>query len=248
MGSLGRRGGTPSNIFQNRRNWGVRGPAGVWWEPRNRAYVSLHAYMKSLPEPQGCYSKGTPSHLLRCTYSGPTVCQEKHRVQWWTRQSCCLINQAIIKWWLLRKENYSVISGLCVFKGPSLCLGVIKTLQGITGGPGFFVDPVLWPACLAEISWPRITCEASGFRAEFSLRPSSNHPVAYGLSDALLISWKSYDLSPACFDWLKCNNNEDGELILMKYFLGTRCWAECFQTWLPLILPTSQPSFFVLLV
>lgn len=27
--------------------------------------------------------------------------------------------------------------------------GVIKTLQGITGGPGLFLDPVLRPALLA---------------------------------------------------------------------------------------------------
>lgn len=49
----------PSNIFLSRKNRGIRGPAGVWLQPRDAAYMGIRAHMNALIEPPGFTDKET---------------------------------------------------------------------------------------------------------------------------------------------------------------------------------------------
>lgn len=91
QGALGG-GGTPSSVFQSRRNWGVRGPAGVLLEPKNGIYVVMHDRVKLLIETLWCYSKGTSSNLFyQCgTITVGPLRGEIRVVNRMGTSSCCL--------------------------------------------------------------------------------------------------------------------------------------------------------------
>lgn len=180
MGCLGGRG-TPLNIFQSTRNWGVRAQLACDENQEMEPCGVRIPHEISYWNPGMLFERNFFPLVWQHTLTAGPLCvrgsAERSMMSKTVVPSSCLFNQAIIKWWTLTGEDsVAVVSVLplipSTLRKDSEVQGVIKTAPR---NYRLFLDPGIQAGWCSLSLWPGITGEASGFRAEFSFVPSSNH-------------------------------------------------------------------------